>query len=122
VSFRIQNGQVIPSQVQRQKASNTSADFEKAFIDALKQKDSQVKVSAHAQNRMDERQIALSDEDMNKIKAAVDELGEKGARESLLLYKNSAFIASISNRTIITAMNGAELGTVTNIDSAVSIK
>jgi flagellar operon protein len=122
VSFRIQNGQVIPSQVQRQKASNSSADFEKAFIDALKQKNSQVKVSAHAQNRMDERQIALSDEDMKKIKAAVDELGEKGARESLLLYKNSAFIASISNRTIITAMNGAELGTVTNIDSAVSIK
>jgi flagellar operon protein len=122
VSFRIQNGQVIPSQVQRQKASNTSADFEKAFIDALKQKNSQVKVSAHAQNRMDERQIALSDEDMKKIKAAVDELGEKGARESLLLYKDSAFIASISNRTIITAMNGGELGTVTNIDSAVSIK
>jgi flagellar operon protein len=122
VSFRIQNGQVIPSQVQRQKASNSSADFEKAFIDALKQKNSQVKVSAHAQNRMDERQIALSDEDMKKIKAAVDELGEKGARESLLLYKDSAFIASISNRTIITAMNGGELGTVTNIDSAVSIK
>jgi flagellar operon protein len=122
VSFRIQNGQVIPSQAKQQKASSTGADFEKAFIDALKQKNDSVKVSAHAQNRMDERHIALSDEDMKKIKTAVDELGEKGARESLLLYKDSAFIASISNRTIITAMNGREMGTVTNIDSAVSIK
>lgn len=122
MSFRIQNGQVIPSQVQRQKASNTGADFEKAFIDALKQKNSQVKVSAHAQNRMEVRQISLNDEDMAKINEAFDTLDKKGAKESLLLYKNSAFIASISNRTIITAMNGAELGTVTNIDSAVSIK
>lgn len=120
--FRIQNGQIIPSQVQRQKASGTGADFEKTFIEALKQKKDTVKVSAHAQNRMNERQIALDEEDMKKINEAVDALDEKGAKESLLLYKDSAFIASISNRTIITAMKGAELGTVTNIDSAISIK
>ncbi len=71
---------------------------------------------------MEERQISLSGEDMEKINKAMDALEEKGAKESLLLYKDSAFIASISNRTIITAMKSGEVGTVTNIDSAVSIK
>ncbi|MBP1744188.1 MAG: hypothetical protein H6Q58_1166 [Firmicutes bacterium] len=122
MSFRIHNGQVIPSQAQVRKPGSSGAGFEKALMDALRQGKEPVKISAHAQSRMAERQITLSGEDMQKINEAVDELGEKGARESLLLYKDSAFIASIRNRTIITAMKGGELGTVTNIDSAVSIK
>lgn len=122
MSFRIHNGQVMPSQVQVSKAGGSGAGFEKALMVAMRQNNEPVKISAHAQIRMDERQITLSGEDMEKINEAFDALGEKGARESLLLYKDSAFIASISNRTIITAMKGGELGTVTNIDSAVSIK
>jgi len=122
VSFRIQNGQIIPSQAPQQKQKSVGADFEKAFLEALKQGKESVKVSAHAGRRMEERQISLSDEDMDKINKAMDALEEKGARESLLLYKDSAFIASISNRTIITAMKSGEIDTVTNIDSAVNIK
>jgi len=71
---------------------------------------------------MEVRQISLNDVDMAKINEAFDTLDKKGAKESLLLYKDSAFIASVRNRTIITAMKSGELETVTNIDSAVNIK
>jgi flagellar operon protein len=123
LSFRIQNGQIIPSQqAVQQNQKSSGKDFEKAFLEALKRGKDAVKVSAHAERRMEERQISLSEEDIDKINKAMDVLEEKGARESLLLYKDSAFIASISSRTIITAMKSGEIDTVTNIDSAVNIK
>ena len=122
MAFRIQNGQVIPSQSAQQKPKNQAADFEKTFLEAFNQKKEPVKISAHAMDRMEVRQISLNDEDMAKINEAFDTLDKKGAKESLLLYKDSAFIASVRNRTIITAMKSGELETVTNIDSAVNIK
>lgn len=122
MSFKIQNGQIIPSQVRETQVRGKDRDFEKVYLEALGKKKETVKVSAHALDRMDARKISLSDEDMVKINEAVDTLEKKGAKESLLLYKDAAFIASIRNRTIITAMKDGELDTVTNIDSLVKIK
>jgi len=122
MSFKIQHGQIIPSSVPEQKTKVQGNDFEKTFLEQLKQTKEQVKISAHALVRMDARQITLDEEDMKKINEAMDSLEKKGAKESLLLYKDAAFIASIQNRTIITAMKSQELDTVTNIDSAVNIR
>ncbi len=49
---------------------------------------------------------------------------EKGAKDSLMLYKDIAFIASIKNRTLITAIDpkDSEEHIFTNIDSAVIVK
>jgi hypothetical protein len=52
----------------------------------------------------------------------MNELQAKGSKESLLVYKNMGIIANVQNRTIITAMDMNELGTVTNIDSTKFIK
>lgn len=122
MSFKIQHGQIIPSSSPQQKLKVQGNDFEKTFLEHLKQKKEPVKVSAHALNRMDARAITLDEEDMRKINEAIDTLEKKGAKESLLLYKDAAFIASIQNRTIITAMKGKELDVITNIDSAVNIR
>ena len=40
----------------------------------------------------------------------------------MLLYKDMGLIANVQNRTIITAMDMNEIGTVTNIDSTKFIK
>ena len=123
MSFKIQNGQIIPSvnpgQVQGKKPSG---DFERLYLESIQKTKETVKVSAHAKDRMDKRDISLSEDDMKKINDAVDTLDQKGAREGLLLYKDTAFIASIRNRTIITAMKDAEIETITNIDSFVKIR
>ena len=123
MSFKIQNGQIIPSQGNFGKVEQKSkGDFERLYLESLQKKQETVKLSAHAQDRMEKRQITLSEEDMVKINDAVDTFEKKGARESLLLYKDAAFIASIRNKTIITAMRNEEIETITNIDSAVHIK
>lgn len=122
MAFKIQNGQIIPSQVPHGQIKRPGADFEKLYLETLKKSKETVKLSAHAMDRMDRRNITLTEEDMVKINDAVDTLEKKGAKESLLLYKDAAFIASIRNRTIITAMKNEEIDTITNIDSAVNIR
>ncbi len=58
---------------------------------------------------------------MKTLESAMDKAEAKGARESLLLYKDIAFIASIKSRTLITAVDPKESKEkiFTNIDSAV---
>lgn len=123
MSFRIERGQMIPIQNRKDnkiKQAN-SLDFQKLLQDSLKRNDT-VKISAHAEQRMIERDIKLQESDMNLIKDAMNNLEKKGARESLMLYKDIAFIASVSNRTIITALQYKELDVVTNIDSTIIVE
>ena len=53
--------------------------------------------------------------------AAVDRAAAKGARESLVLVDDTAFVVSVRNRTVITAVDRARMRdqVFTNIDSAV---
>lgn len=80
-----------------------------------------LRFSAHAARRLELREIPFGPEQMGKLAAAVDKAAAKGARESLVLMKDVAFIVSIPNRTVITAMSGESLkeNVFTNIDSAV---
>lgn len=83
-----------------------------------------LKLSAHAERRLKERNIELSSEDMTRIENAVQRAAAKGSRESLVIYGDIALVASIKNRTLITAMDGESLKehVFTNIDSAVIVK
>ena len=69
--------------------------------------------------RLTERNITLSDEDMGKLSDAFDKARDKGATDSVILYKDLAFVASIKNRTIITAMPKGEENIFTNVDSVI---
>jgi len=80
--------------------------------------------SAHARERLESRNIRIEEADMRRISEAMDRAGAKGARPSLLLFGDIALLASVSNRTIITAVDGAEQQEqiFTGIDSAVILK
>lgn len=82
-----------------------------------------LKMSAHAERRLIERNVTLNLEDMQKIEGAVQKAASKGARESLVIYGDLALVASVKNKTIITAMEGKDMKEhiFTNIDSAVII-
>ncbi|EEG76522.1 TIGR02530 family flagellar biosynthesis protein [Dethiobacter alkaliphilus] len=88
------------------------------------QKQTDVKFSAHAMQRLQDRRIELGEGELAKINQAVNAADKKGARSSLLLYDDLALVASVKNRTIITAMGGEDMRehVFTNIDSAVIIK
>lgn len=82
-----------------------------------------LKISAHAGRRLAERNVVLGREDMLKIEGAVQKAAAKGSRESLVIYGDLALVASVRNRTIITALEGKDMKehVFTNIDSAVII-
>ncbi|MCC6445221.1 MAG: hypothetical protein IT210_17390 [Armatimonadetes bacterium] len=82
-----------------------------------------VKFSAHAQSRLDSRQIRLSGQDMARIQRGVEKAAAKGSQESLVLKDDLALVVSIRNRTVITAIDGSNLkeNVFTNIDSAVIV-
>lgn len=88
------------------------------FQSIFKQKQDKLKISNHAQKRLNQKEVALNAHDYQQLDAAVNELAQKGSKESLLVYKDLGFITNIANRTIITAIAMDELHTVTNIDSA----
>jgi len=92
-----------------------SAEFERA---------GGIKLSAHAERRLQERNLTLNREDLSKIEGAVQKAAAKGSRESLVIFGDLALVASVRNRTIITAMQGKDMQdhVFTNIDSAVIVK
>ncbi len=79
--------------------------------------------SAHAQQRIADRNIQLSPDDLDRIADGVNRAEKKGARESLLLLRDTAFVVSVRNRTVVTAVDGNSLkdNVFTNIDSAVFV-
>ena len=92
-------------------------------LDKLQEKQ-EVVFSAHAKERIESRQIDLGAEDMQRIEEAMDKVQEKGGRSSLLMFGDVALLASVTNRTIITAVDGKEEQeqVFTGIDSAVIVK
>jgi flagellar operon protein len=118
-----------PEHVQRPKpaaGATTPAPKIQSFDQILKQKvDSakEVVFSAHARDRLIHRNIQLSPHDLERLQGGVQKAAVKGAREALVLLNELAFVVSVPNRTVITAMMGDALkGNIfTQIDSAVIV-
>ncbi len=107
----------------RDRGAETQKEAKKAasFAEVLAQH--ALKFSRHAQERITKREISLNPGHLQRIHAAVEKAAAKGARDSLILVDNLAFVVSIKNRTVTTALDETSLrGNVfTNIDSAVII-
>lgn len=80
-----------------------------------------VQFSKHAANRLSERQITLSGDQMDRLQMGTQKASEKGIRESLMLMDGLAFIVNVKNNTVVTAMDQNETSenVFTNIDGAV---
>jgi flagellar operon protein len=102
-----------------QTQTNSPIDF--SSILAEKISSSELKFSSHAEKRLAMRGIELSRSDIDDIKKAVDLAESKGSRDALILHSKAAFVVSVRNRTVITAIDDSNMKerVVTNIDSAV---
>lgn len=96
--------------------STGSADFASILQDRLK-------VSGHAQTRLQSRNIELGQAEWNRVLEGVEKAAAKGAKESLVFVDDAALVVSIKNRTVITAVDRQHLkdNVFTNIDSAVIV-
>lgn len=117
-------------QVRQQALPKTDRQFQSFVDEALKHNDKQqntildsnIQVSNHAKKRMEQRGIQLDGTDMSNLEQAFTTLEDKGAENSLILYEDLSLIASVTNRTIITASRTNEMKIITNIDSAIQIE
>ncbi len=84
---------------------------------------SQVSFSKHANQRTEERNIEISQSDLNRLGTACDKAEEKGIKDALVMMNDSAFIVNARNRVVITVMDKNELkdNVFTNIDGAVFV-
>lgn len=85
--------------------------------------DSEVKFSKHAANRLTDRNIELTREQVERLNMGAAKAGAKGINESLVLVDSLAFIVNVPNQTVITAMDQTETdeNVFTNIDGAVIV-
>ena len=105
-------------------ASKPGAPVEgSSFGEILQEKVEEVRLSAHAEKRLASRNIQLSEQDMSRLKEGVSKVEAKGGRDSLVLMDQTAFVVSVPNRTVVTAVDAESMqDTVfTNIDSAVIV-
>lgn len=81
----------------------------------------EVRFSKHAANRLAERNIELTDNQMERLQEGTIKAGSKGINDSLVIVDQLAFIVNVPNNTVVTAMKQTEANenVFTNIDGAV---
>ncbi|HEU0264885.1 MAG TPA: TIGR02530 family flagellar biosynthesis protein [Geobacterales bacterium] len=107
---------------QRNGSKELSGDpFDKLLKERLS--GGELRFSAHATERLAQRGIKLTAEEMQKLQGAVSDVAAKGGRDSLIMVGDAALVVSVTNRTVITAMDrkSMEGNIFTNIDSAVML-
>jgi flagellar operon protein len=92
-----------------------------SFAEVLKQRTTGVQFSGHALDRVQRRGIDTSPQTLERLDGAVQRAAAKGARESVVLLDGTAFVVSVRNKTVITAVDAQSMRehVFTNIDSAV---
>ena len=112
------------SQIINQKSANknTSTGSENSFekiLNSTQESAESLKFSKHANERLANRNINLSAEQMERLENGTTKAREKGIQESLVMVDDLAFIVNVKNNTVITAMNDKTDSIFTNIDGAV---
>ena len=96
---------------------------EKSFQQILFQKQqesvNELKFSKHASLRLQNRNISISSEQMDRLKDGAGKAKAKGIQESLVMVDDLAFIVNTKSNTVITAVKELESSVFTNIDGAV---
>lgn len=131
MSYRIINGQVYSigsigessSQVntRKNKTPIKEGNTFKDFLDKEIENKKSYKLSKHAVERLSS--VDFNQEDFNNLRDGIRRAREKGSKNTVMVYKDMAILASIENNTIITVVEKerARENVFTNIDSVVII-
>ena len=92
-----------------------------SFEQVLQQRAGTVQFSRHALQRLERRGISVDQAVQQRLDDGVARAAGKGAREAVVFIDGTAFVTSVRNRTVITAVDRDHMRdhVFTNIDSAV---
>ncbi|SDL73815.1 TIGR02530 family flagellar biosynthesis protein [Halarsenatibacter silvermanii] len=99
---------------------DSQADFGEILEKRLEEKDD-IEFSRHARERLESRGINITPRTLNRLQEGLEKAADKGAQESLIMVDDTAYIVSVENKTVITAVDEANVreNVFTDIDSAV---
>jgi flagellar operon protein len=95
-----------------------------SFADVLAQRAGAVQAphfSRHALERVNRRGIELDQSTMQRLTNGLSRAATKGSRDAVVFVDNTAFVVSVPNNTVVTAVGSEHMRehVFTNIDSAV---
>ena len=116
----LQPGRKVPTQKTGGLQKNGAT--QKTFADILQEQVKQsanVKFSAHALHRIEQRNLQMGATEVERINQGLQQLSAIGSQNSVILMDDTAFVVSVKNRTVVTAVDKAagEANVFTNIDS-----
>lgn len=92
-----------------------------SFQEIFRQQAGKLQFSQHALQRIERRGIDLSDGTLQRLETGAARAASKGSRDSVVFVDGTAFVVSVRNKTVITAVDREHMRehVFTNIDSAV---
>ncbi|HYB28409.1 MAG TPA: TIGR02530 family flagellar biosynthesis protein [Solirubrobacteraceae bacterium] len=117
-------GPVGPAQPAATPAAGTSgaqAASGPSFQELLNQQTNSLQFSRHALQRLRQRGIQLDQPTLGRLTEGVQRAANKGSRDSVVFVDGTAYVVSVANNTVITAVGSEHMReqVFTNIDSAV---
>lgn len=115
---QVSRQQLLQLNPKNQQTNQINKDF-KAILDSEKK----LKISKHASERLNERNINISKVTWQKLSKKINEAKQKGITDSLVLTSDAALLVSAENSTVVTAMNLNEIQDriFTNINGTIII-
>jgi flagellar operon protein len=111
---------LVKSHSQTTKSNGVESTKTQSFGDIFRERQAQeLRFSKHASERLETRNINITDSQKVRLEDATVKAKEKGINESLVMVDNLAFIVNVKSNTVVTAVNDMEQGIFTNIDGAI---
>lgn len=117
--YPLQNKPLSPSRIKSNAPGNKERQTFSEILNTKLGNASDIKFSAHAVRRLEERRVDMSDNALSRLSEGVQQLDAKGSVNSVILMDQTAFVVSVKNRTVVTAVDNGNAGSniFTNIDS-----
>jgi len=102
----------------KQEHAAAPASFRDVFNGTLTR---HIQFTKHANTRLSDRNINLTDGQIKRVESGIERAGEKGIRDSLVLVDDVALVVNVRSRTVITALRNETDNVFSNIDGAVIV-
>ena len=105
----------------RPTANRTAPVKGPSFAEVLARQTAAPTFSRHALERLQQRGVEFGEPTMQRLTGGIARAADKGSRDSVIFIDGTAFVVSVKNNTVITAVPSERMRehVFTNIDSAV---
>ncbi|WAH35400.1 hypothetical protein [Alicyclobacillus dauci] len=103
------------------KSSPFPSTFQTTLNAAADRQASQWNISQHAQQRLQQRGITLSNRDLLAMDKVATQAEAKGAKNAYMVLGQTGLVVNLPSRTVVTAMDHRTDTVITQIDSVVFV-